>query len=524
MRRFINRMAVTAGGLRAWSVRLVLIGAAAVSLLTSQRADGQAVAPSPAPPLARYIPGDELAFYWEFEGLSAHAEGARKSAISKLLNDTPLGALLEDLATQVITKAQQQAPPGRQVPAADYLALLRHGVQEGLAVGVFGKGPDKTNALVVVRKGNRPEFLRFMRLIATSGGFGPDLKQDDRQVSGRTLHPLGANGVWWLEQDDLLMTGKIGVETVLAVIEGKAPSAVNHPLRAQVMKAEQGLELASYAFLDFAALPALPPEAKREGFDGIKHIELQWGFQGDALMTVVRCIAPAPRRGVLALFDQPTFNLQSLPAIPAGQHAFAVLSIDLAKTYEQFATLVRPTDANTQSPVDAVDNAFRQQFGLNLREDVLRPLGPKVAIYAQPTAAPPPGNPLAAMVTPYTGMTISIQVRDHAAFSGTVRSTGQDDQPGAGDAARRRGRPAPVPQEERAAQRVRAGVPAGLGSRGSGRASVSHHRAGQGATDHQRHVGRRREGPDSRPAHRPIAAGRPPARSCPWPSACPGTW
>ena len=223
--------------------------------------------------------------------------------------------------------------------------------------------------------------------------------------------------MWWLEQEDLLMTGKIGAETVLAVIEGKAPSAVNHPLRAQVMKAEQGVELASYAFLDFAALPALPPEARRQGFDGIKHIEMQWGFQGDALMTVVRCIAPAPRRGVLALFDQPTFDLKSLPAIPAGQHAFAALSIDLAKTYEQFAALVRPTDANTQSPVDALDNAFRQQFGLNLREDVLRPLGPKVAIYAQPTAAPPPGNPLAAMVTPYTGMTISIQVRDHAAFS-----------------------------------------------------------------------------------------------------------
>ena len=65
------------------------------------------------------------------------------------------------------------------------------------------------------------------------------------------------------------------------------------------MKAEQGLELASYAFLDFSALPALPPEARRQGFDGIKHIELQWGFQGDALMTVVRCIAPAPRRELL---------------------------------------------------------------------------------------------------------------------------------------------------------------------------------------------------------------------------------
>ena len=117
MRRFINGLAVTAGGLRTWSLRLVLIGAAALLLLTSERADGQAVAPSSVPPLARYIPERELAFYGEFEGLNAHAEGARKAAISKLLSDTPLGALLEDLATQVIHNAQQQAPLSRRIPA-----------------------------------------------------------------------------------------------------------------------------------------------------------------------------------------------------------------------------------------------------------------------------------------------------------------------------------------------------------------------------------------------------------------------
>ena len=63
---------------------------------------------------------------------------------------------------------------------------------------------------------------------------------------------------------------------------------------------------------------------------------------------------------------------------------------------------------------------FRRSSGSNLREDLLRPLGPKLAIYAQdagPTAA---GNPLAAMVTPYTGLTLSLQVRDHAAIGQAI--------------------------------------------------------------------------------------------------------
>ena len=53
------------------------------------------------------------------------------------------------------------------------------------------------------------------------------------------------------------------------------------------------------------------------------------------MRTVIRAIAPAPRRGVLALLDQPTFDAQSLPPIPAGVHGFIVLSLDVPKTYDR---------------------------------------------------------------------------------------------------------------------------------------------------------------------------------------------
>ena len=58
------------------------------------------------------MPRQDLIFYLEFDGLDAHADAWKKSAAYKLLNDTKLGALLEDLASQGVELAQQSVSPG----------------------------------------------------------------------------------------------------------------------------------------------------------------------------------------------------------------------------------------------------------------------------------------------------------------------------------------------------------------------------------------------------------------------------
>jgi prepilin-type processing-associated H-X9-DG protein len=134
-------------------------------------------------------------------------------------------------------------------------------------------------------------------------------------------------------------------------------------------------------------------------------------------MTLVRVAAPSPRRGVLAFFDQPTFDLRSLPPLPAGHPAFAVFSVDLARTYDQFVALVKATDPGGEQSIEAFENAVRGQFGLDLRNDLLKYLGPKLALYSQATAPPPEGNPMTAVMAAYTGLTLTFQVRDEAALS-----------------------------------------------------------------------------------------------------------
>jgi len=397
--------------------RLLLLAAVAMLVLGERRALSQAPGVSGAPTLARYLPQQELVAYLEFEGLDSHATAWHNSASYKLLNNTPLGALLEELATQAMDQAQRSAPEVKRVAAAEYLNLLKHAARNGLALGVFGKGPDNTHVVIAIRKGNRPEIIRLLETLAAAGPDQPEQKPAPVQKNGRAVHALGTDMVWWVEQGDLILIDNDSFDKIVGVIDGKQPSAASHLLRAPLIQPKDGFEPAAYGFVDLAALPPVPEKAAKAGLDGVKRIELQWGFQDEALLTLVRIVAPSPRRGVLAFFDQPTFDLRSLPPLPAGHPAFAVFSVDLARTYDQFVALVKATEPGSEQGVEAFENAIRTQFGLDLRNDLLKHLGPKLAVYSQATTPPPEGNPMAAVMAAYTGLTLTLQAKDEAALS-----------------------------------------------------------------------------------------------------------
>ena len=106
---------------RAYALTIVSILALSIRSREARAQEGAPKAPaaqSSASSLARYVPRQDLFVYLEFQGLDAHADAWRKSAAYKLLNDTKLGSLLEDLATQGIEMYQSSLPPDKRVKAA----------------------------------------------------------------------------------------------------------------------------------------------------------------------------------------------------------------------------------------------------------------------------------------------------------------------------------------------------------------------------------------------------------------------
>ncbi|MGO9922352.1 MAG: DUF1559 domain-containing protein [Isosphaeraceae bacterium] len=377
------------------------------------RVSGQAAARTHA----RYVPRQDLVFFLEFDGLDARSAAWRASAAYKLLNETKLGALIEDLAAQGIDLAQQSAAAEQRVKASDIMGQLKRLARDGFVVAMSGAVPNDSRVIVVLPKGDRPEIRRLLTAAAAAGRGGEDggnAAPQSLQKAGRTLYPLGPNGLWWVEKGDLILTGTDKADEILEVLDGKRPSAVDHPLRTALAKPERDFQAAARGFLDISALPPLPPAAAQLGLDGLKRIELAWGFQDDALMSVIRFVAPAPRRGVLALLNQPTFGIRSLPPLPAAQTGFTLLSIDLVKTYDQVVAMAKESNPQLAEQIAHLEETIRQEFGLGLRNELLASLGPKLALYVQPTPAQGGADPMSMLLAQSAGITLSIQVRDPA--------------------------------------------------------------------------------------------------------------
>ena len=247
----------------------------------------------PADSLARYVPQKDLFLLLEFDGLDAHADAWHATAAYKLLTETKLGTMLEDLAGQGLEMAfagAQHAPP---IKPAEVIELAKQGARRGGVAAFWGTGPRDTKAVFVSRGGDRPEVRRLLEAATAAG---PNrvggAARDTIQKEGRTLHPVGGEMFWWVEKGDLVLSDD--PDKILAVLDGKTPNAVDHPLRAALAKEADGFQPVALGFFDLAVLPPMPPQAAALGLDGLKRIELQWGFQDDALRTVVRAWRPRP--------------------------------------------------------------------------------------------------------------------------------------------------------------------------------------------------------------------------------------
>jgi prepilin-type processing-associated H-X9-DG protein len=401
-----------------WFLSIALLMAVSVVTASGQ----EARPPGAGASLARYVPRQDLAFLLEFDGLDAHADAWHATAAYKLLTETKLGAMLEDLARQGFEMAAAQADHAPPFKPAEIIDLIKQGARHGGLVAFWGKAPHNVKAVFVARGGDRPEVRRLVEAATAANqkqrGEG-NAARAPIQKAGRTLNPAGATMFWWVEKGDLV--GTDDPDTIIAVLDGQAPNAVDHPLRTSLAKSADGFQPVALGFLDISALPPMPAEAKQLGLDGLKRIELQWGFQDDALRTVVRAIAPAPRRGLLALVDQPTFAVDALPPLPPELTGFAVLSIDLAKTYDRILEIVKTSDPLAADQIPVVEEMVRQQFGVSARNDLLAKLGPKLSIYMQS----PPGaaaNPMLMLLSMFSGVTITAEVHDQPALARSLET------------------------------------------------------------------------------------------------------
>ena len=81
------------------------------------------------------------------------------------------------------------------------------------------------------------------------------------QKAGRTFYPIDKEkgSGWWFEKGDLVVSNK--PDLVMAVLDGKEPTAADHPFRVDLLKVRDGFQPVVAGFVDITALPPMPPHA-----------------------------------------------------------------------------------------------------------------------------------------------------------------------------------------------------------------------------------------------------------------------
>src|SRR5439155_22096939 len=83
-----------------------------------------AAAPSVVP-LGRFVPKENLVLYVEFAGVDQHPEAWKNTVACKMLTETPLGAMLEAVASQLLDKALTFVPD-HKLSGGEIVTLTKH--------------------------------------------------------------------------------------------------------------------------------------------------------------------------------------------------------------------------------------------------------------------------------------------------------------------------------------------------------------------------------------------------------------
>jgi len=372
--------------------------------------------PASTEPLARYIQAEPFWLYVEFPGLNAFPDVWRTTAAYGMLNETSLGAMLRQVIADAVEDAP--APEGREekpLSGEETAAIVEHILQHGFVAASPGNFEElgANHLTVVLRNAAHPNvralFGKFIGAIASPGTQPNVIEAKGRQIveMNKTPDPTGlipSSWAWWIEGNDLVfvfVNPRNGIETVTATLDGAIANALDQPIRSELLAPEGAFQPAAVAVAQFDRPGAGVGDRQMVEETGLRRLDLRWGFERDALKTVIRLDAPQPRKGALSLVDQPTFRIEELPPMPPEVESFLALSIDGAGLLGQIEALLDEfQDGMGAQLIGEAKAAVKKRTGLDLEDEMLARIGPRMTFYTLPRAEAQGrgSNPIAGMM------------------------------------------------------------------------------------------------------------------------------
>ena len=125
--------------------------------------------------------------------------------------------------------------------------------------------------------------------------------------SKRRAEPAGNGWVWWPENEDLVIGFTYtDADAIIDALDKPSQSALDHALVHGLARPEGSFVPLMTMLVDPSAIPEFPPDSRTQmavffeklKATGLNRLDYRWGFDDDALMSVTRLVAPAPRKPI----------------------------------------------------------------------------------------------------------------------------------------------------------------------------------------------------------------------------------
>ena len=200
--------------------------------------------------------------YIEFAGLDSHDAAWKNTASYKMLTGTTLGEVLEAVSEQLLEKALSFVP-GHRLSGTDIVKLAKYSARSGwvVAVNADAKARSGFRGTFVLRGGagkdNRALTSPMMGWLMGASKAKVESKAGRDlvivPVAGAQANANDAGGwVWWAEKEDLVIgfLDPGSAEASIAVLDGKAAGAVDHPVVKELAVSQGKFEPVCFGFLD----------------------------------------------------------------------------------------------------------------------------------------------------------------------------------------------------------------------------------------------------------------------------------
>ena len=374
-----------------------IIGSPLVRAQTTEARAAKTAAPPDASPLARYVPKENLAVYIEFAGLDSHEAAWKNTASYKMLTGTTLGEVVEAVSEQLVEKVIGYFP-GHRLSGGEIVKLAKYSARSGwvVALNADPKARLGYRGTLVLRGGagkdNRALTSPLMGWLMAASKPRVEARAGRDLVlvpeGGADAKPTeGVGWTWWAEKEDLVVgfLDAKSADATIAVLDGKAPSAVDHPLLKELAASQDKFEPVCFGFIDPTVktgstnrLATLLARIKADW--GVDRVDLQWGFEGGALLSMMKLVAPKPRKGLLAAFDGPNFNKESLLPLPDQVNSFVGTTVNPTHFLDLIKQMATSNDGMEQT--DEVPKSVKGKSSIDFEKDVFGHLGRMIAYLA----------------------------------------------------------------------------------------------------------------------------------------------